>query len=107
MAPIGRIVRRSVTSGWKRCIIDGISQTAPVRSQGDPGRFSVLAPQFSVPPAESQSIVVEYGLQSHPTRRNQTMRRLSIPIVLLAAVSLASSQAQKSQDYNLSVNVEL
>ena len=35
------------------------------------------------------------------------MRRLSIPIVLLAAVSLASSQAQKSQDYNLSVNVEL
>jgi len=35
------------------------------------------------------------------------MLRLSIPLVLLAAVSVASSPAQDGRDYNLSVNVEL
>jgi VWFA-related protein len=35
------------------------------------------------------------------------MLRLSIPLVLLAAVSMASSPAQDSRDYNLSVDVEL
>ena len=35
------------------------------------------------------------------------MLRLSIPLVLLAAVSVASSPAQDSRDYNVSVNVEL
>src|SRR5262249_19215825 len=47
------------------------------------------------------------ALCTSPKSEGGLMRRLSIPVVLLAAVTLSSAQSLGDRDYSVSVNVEL